>query len=286
VQSCTVVHIVLTQIISQWVTYLSAIYSDEATTVWRYITLDDNETLRTIKNRRAIRDYDTSKDVPDELVYKVIEAGGYAPSAENQQPWRIIIVRDKQLQEFIGQKAVDRTIELFGRATPREELERRLSYIESKASLERTIDILITGARFEYIKGKPETNGAPVLLVLAVDQTHIGNSQATLRGTGGVYGWSSPRHAVIAGSMMMQNMALAAASLGLGSCVSSVQLDHFDDVGAISEKLNIPFPHWVPILCLTLGYTLYERTLGPPRQTPGEIAFLNKWGEPFKGGRK
>ncbi len=243
--------------------------------------MDDNETIRTIKNRRAIRDYDTSNDVPDELIYKVIEAGGFAPSAENQQPWRVIVVRDKKIQKFIGQMAVDRTILLFGRATPREELERRLSYIKSKASLERTIDILISGARFEYIKGEPETDGAPVLLVLAVDQTHVGNSQATLRGTGGVYGWSSPRHAVIAGSMMLQNMALAAASLGIGSCVSSVQLDHFDDVGAISEKLEIPFPHWVPILCLTLGYAKNERTLGPPRQGPEEIAFLNKWGKPF-----
>ena len=248
--------------------------------------MDDNETLRTIKNRRAIRDYDTSRDVPDELVYKVIEAGGYAPSAENQQPWRIIVVRDKKLQEFIGQIAVNRTIELFGRATPRQEIERRLSYIQSKASLERTIDILISGERFEYIKGKPETNGAPVLLVLAVDQTHVGNSQPTLRGTGGVYGWSSPRHAIIAGAMMLQNMALAATSLGLGSCVSSVQLDHFDDVRAISEKLGIPHPHWVPILCLTLGYAKYERTLGPPRQPPEEIAFENKWSNPFKGGKQ
>ena len=252
-----------------------------------YHPLDENETIRTIKSRRAIRDYDTSKDVSDDLVYKVIEAGGFAPSAENQQPWRVIVVRDKKTQKFIGQMAVERTILLFGRATPREELERRLSYIKSKASLERTIDILISGARFEYIKGEAETDGAPVLLVLAVDQTHVGNSQPTLRGTGGVYGWSSPRHAVIAGSMMIENMALAAASLGLGSCVSSVQLDHFDDVGAVSERLGIPFPHWVPILCLTLGYAKNERTLGPPRQGPEEIAFLNKWGKPFaKEGKK
>ncbi|MFW9887443.1 MAG: nitroreductase family protein [Candidatus Thorarchaeota archaeon] len=244
--------------------------------------MDENETIEVIKNRRAIRDYVTSKDVSDEMIYRIIEAGGYAPSAENQQPWRIVVVRSKATQKFIGQIAVDRTIELFGRATPREELERRLSYIKSKVSRERTIDTLVSGERFEYIKGEPETNGAPVLLVLVIDQTHVGNSQATLRGTGGVYGWSSPRHAVIAGSMMMQNMALAAASLGIGSCVSSVQLDHFDDVGAISEKLGIPFPHWVPILCLTLGYPVSERTLGPPRQMPEEIAFLDKWGEPFK----
>lgn len=248
--------------------------------------MDDNETLKTIKTRRAIRDYDTQRDVSDELIYKIIEAGGYAPSAENQQPWRVIVVRDKKLQRFIGQIAVDRTIELFGRATPRGEIERRLSYIPSKVSLERTIDILITGQRFEYIKGEEETNGAPVLLVLAIDQTHVGNSQPTLRGTGGVYGWSGPRHAVIAGSMMLENMALAAAAIGVGSCISSVQLNHFDDIGAISEKLGIPFPHWVPILCLTLGYPKYERNRGPPRQPPEEIAFLNKWGTPFKGGKK
>ena len=244
--------------------------------------MKENETIKTIKERRAIRDYETSKDVSDELIHEIIEAGGYAPSAENQQPWRVIVVRDKKLQSFIGQIAVERTIELFGRATPREEIERRLSYIQAKPSLERTIDILVTGKRFEYIKGEPETNGAPVLLVLAVDQTHVGNSQPTLRGTGGVFGWSSPRHAVIAGSMMMQNMALAAASMGLGSCVSSVQLDHFDDVGAVSEKLGIPHPHWVPILCLTLGYPKFARTLGPPRQPPEEIAFSDKWGKPFR----
>jgi len=244
--------------------------------------LKENETIKTIKERRAIRDYETSKDVSDELIREIIEAGGYAPSAENQQPWRVIVIRDKKLQKFIGQIAVERTIELFGRATPREEIERRLSYIQAKPSLERTIDILVTGKRFEYIKGEPETNGAPVLLVLAVDQTHVGNSQPTLRGTGGVYGWSSPRHAVIAGSMMMQNMALAAASMGLGSCVSSVQLDHFDDVGAVSKKLGIPYPHWVPILCLTLGYPKFARTLGPPRQPPEEVAFSNKWGKPFR----
>jgi nitroreductase len=244
--------------------------------------LKENETIKTIKERRAIRDYETSKDVSDELIREIIEAGGYAPSAENQQPWRVIVIRDKKMQKFIGQIAVERTIELFGRATPREEIERRLSYIQAKPSLERTIDILVTGKRFEYIKGEPETNGAPVLLVLAVDQTHVGNSQPTLRGTGGVYGWSSPRHAVIAGSMMMQNMALAAASMGLGSCVSSVQLDHFDDVGAVSKKLGIPYPHWVPILCLTLGYPKFARTLGPPRQPPEEVAFSDKWGKPFR----
>ncbi|MBS3795910.1 MAG: nitroreductase family protein, partial [Candidatus Thorarchaeota archaeon] len=57
------------------------------------MTLEDNDTIKIIKGRRAIRDYDTEKGLPDEILYRIIEAGTYAPSAENQQPWRLIIVR-------------------------------------------------------------------------------------------------------------------------------------------------------------------------------------------------
>jgi nitroreductase len=234
--------------------------------------------LNLIKERHAIRDYKTDKPVSDGLLYQIIEAGGYAPSAENQQPWRIIIVRNQDKQRRIGELAVQRTIELFGRITPRQELERRLGYVRALPSRERTIDWLITGRRFEYIKGEPESDGAPVLLVLAIEATHVGNSQATLRGTGGVYGWSSQRHAVIAGSMFIQNCWLAATALGLGACVSSVQLDHHDDVREISYLLDIPHPHWVPILCLTIGYPKYPRIRGPPRQAPEEITYVDSWG--------
>ena len=66
--------------------------------------MEENETIKMIKSRRAIRDYDTSKEVSDELIHEIIEAGGYAPSAENQQPWRVIVVRDKKLQQFIGMR--------------------------------------------------------------------------------------------------------------------------------------------------------------------------------------
>jgi nitroreductase len=234
--------------------------------------------LNLIKGRHAIRDYDTNRPVSDTLLYKIIEAGGYAPSAENQQPWRLILVKDPAKQRRIGELAVERTIELFGRITPRQEIERRLNYVKALPSRERTIDWLITGRRFEYIKGEPETDGAPILLVLVVESTHVGNSQPTLRGTGGVYGWSSLRHSIIAGSMFLQNCWLAATALGLGACVSSVQLDHYDDVREISDLLGIPHPHWTPIMCLAIGYPKFPRIRGPPRQPPEEITYVDTWG--------
>lgn len=35
------------------------------------------------------------KEVPDEVVMEVLEAGRLAPSAHNDQPWQFIVIRDK-----------------------------------------------------------------------------------------------------------------------------------------------------------------------------------------------
>jgi nitroreductase len=42
----------------------------------------------------SIRSY-IKKEVPDEIVMEVLEAGRLAPSAHNDQPWDFILVRDK-----------------------------------------------------------------------------------------------------------------------------------------------------------------------------------------------
>ena len=48
----------------------------------------------TIKTRRSIRSF--KKDpVPDELIQQIIEAGAFAPSSHNTQPWEFIIIKDK-----------------------------------------------------------------------------------------------------------------------------------------------------------------------------------------------
>lgn len=53
-----------------------------------------NETLKVIKQRRSIRQYD-ARPVPDEMLEAILEAGLYAPSAMNQQKWHFTVVRNK-----------------------------------------------------------------------------------------------------------------------------------------------------------------------------------------------
>ncbi|MFW9959536.1 MAG: nitroreductase family protein [Candidatus Thorarchaeota archaeon] len=61
------------------------------------------ETLEAINTRRSIRKF-ILKEIPDEVVIKILQAGMCAPSAGNQRPWQFIIIKDR--------KMIDRIIEI------------------------------------------------------------------------------------------------------------------------------------------------------------------------------
>lgn len=53
------------------------------------------ETREAIKTRRSIRSYE-QKSISDTHLHLILEAGMYAPSAYNQQPWHFVVIKDKQ----------------------------------------------------------------------------------------------------------------------------------------------------------------------------------------------
>jgi nitroreductase len=57
--------------------------------------------LDLIKTRRSIRAF-TGKAVTDDLVNQVLEAGRFAPSGMNNQPWRFAVIRDKDLKDMLS----------------------------------------------------------------------------------------------------------------------------------------------------------------------------------------
>jgi len=54
-----------------------------------------------IKTRRSIRKF-TEEPVSDEIIDKIIEAGTWAPSGLNNQPWKFAVIRDKELKRNIA----------------------------------------------------------------------------------------------------------------------------------------------------------------------------------------
>ncbi len=55
--------------------------------------------------RSSVRRYDPDRPVSDEHLAAVLEAARLAPSAENAQPWRFVIVRDPVVRERLVEKA-------------------------------------------------------------------------------------------------------------------------------------------------------------------------------------
>jgi len=71
--------------------------------------------LEAIKKRQSVRSYQ-DKEIPEEILQQILEAGRLAPSAKNNQPWKFIIVKDNNLkkklisacknQGFVGEASV------------------------------------------------------------------------------------------------------------------------------------------------------------------------------------
>jgi len=61
-------------------------------------------TMSLLIGRRSIRRY-RSDPVPDELLQQVLEAGRWAPSASNRQPWSFIVIRDPAMRRAVAQHA-------------------------------------------------------------------------------------------------------------------------------------------------------------------------------------
>ncbi len=54
-----------------------------------------------INKRISIREYD-SKEIPEEALRRILEAGRIAPSAMNYQPWKFVVVRDQQIRKALS----------------------------------------------------------------------------------------------------------------------------------------------------------------------------------------
>jgi nitroreductase len=66
------------------------------------------DVLEAIKTRRSIRKY-KREPIPDEDLQTLMEAARLAPSADNRQPWRFVIVQDSDRKKALAEAASNQT---------------------------------------------------------------------------------------------------------------------------------------------------------------------------------
>ncbi|MDR3594482.1 nitroreductase family protein [Clostridium sp.] len=69
-----------------------------------------NEILKVIKRRRSIRSY-LPTQLKQEDLELIIEAGVYAPSGHNDQPWHFTVIQNKGVIQYISDKAKELMLE-------------------------------------------------------------------------------------------------------------------------------------------------------------------------------
>jgi nitroreductase len=72
-----------------------------------------NAVLDNIYQRRSVRNY-SDQEVPDEIIREIIRAGTYAPTAVNKQPWRFVVVKNRQLIEKYDERAKKAFLAAYG----------------------------------------------------------------------------------------------------------------------------------------------------------------------------
>ncbi len=142
-----------------------------------------NQVIDNIKERRSIRRY-KNKEIPKRLIKEIIEAGRYAPSAHNSQPWRFIVITNKKKIKELSNYVKS----WFKR---RERIGHIIGFFNKKIKdeLEATKKRLVEQDLFFY--------DAPLLILICAKPN---------------------RFTVQNCSSAAQNMMLAARSLGIGSC--------------------------------------------------------------------
>lgn len=73
------------------------------------MTESQQAVLDAIRNRRSVRQY-LDEPITDEQAQTILEAGRWAPSGLNNQPWRFVLVRDSAVKAEVAEQTRYREI--------------------------------------------------------------------------------------------------------------------------------------------------------------------------------
>lgn len=178
-----------------------------------------------IRGRRSIRHYQ-DRNVPPDLVWRILEAAHWAPSAHNRQPWRFVVVERGPLRHSLARAMADRW---------REDLLRD-GWPEVKA---------ISRAERSYQR----LTRAPVLILLALSMKDMDRYPDPAR--------QAAEHtmAIQSTALAGQNLLLAAHHYNLGACWLCAPLFVPE---LVRTTLSLP-PDWEPQALITVGYPAEEK---------------------------
>lgn len=217
------------------------------------------ELLKGIETRKSCRAF-KSDPVARETIEAILKAAGRSPSYTNTQPWEVAVISGKKkddLQKLLYKLVTSRAVPNPDLPAPKSwpaELEKRVKEHTERRFKVLGVDPADEQRKREFGLKNFEFYGAPCVLLLFMDST--------------LSSWS-----LIDIGLFAQDIALAANSFGLGSCLQA-SLALYPD--AVRDFLGIPKTKML-VLGISLGYPEPDAPANRYRSTRISLGDFAQW---------
>jgi nitroreductase len=153
-----------------------------------------------VVKRRSIRKF-KEDPVPEDALKMILEAGRWAPSASNSQPWRFVVLTDSEIKQRIARICTESSKKAWSEFSPE-----RARYLAQR------------GGSWD----KSSMGRVPVLIVVCYQVPEEIREELVLGSA-----WAA-----------IENMLLAATAEGLGSCIYTCY--DREEESKLKEALRVP----------------------------------------------
>ncbi|HOG48798.1 MAG TPA: nitroreductase family protein [Anaerolineae bacterium] len=209
-------------------------------------------TMKVILDRRSIREF-TDEPVSEEDLQAILEAARQAPSGENAQPWRFVIIKDPDMRQAIATIAGGGSGRRFTAEFVTKKMQARFSSLQDEAKKKAAFEKLTSGQVSAFV------GDAPIIIMVC------GKKDV----------WDMPYDT----SAAIENMLLMITALGLGACWVIAPCIDVRDEERMQQLLGVPAGYKV-VSAISLGYP--TRPHRPrPRIPLHELVYSEQWGAPY-----
>ena len=209
-------------------------------------------TLKVIQDRRSIREF-TPDPVSDQDLDMILESARQAPSGENAQPWRFIIVKEPETRRQLGALAGGGSGRRFTAEFVTKKMQERFSSLQDEEKKKAAFEKLTSGQVSAFLAD------APVNIVVC------GKKDV----------WDMPYDT----SAAIENMLLMITGLGLGACWVIAPCIDIRDEERVKDLLGMP-AGFKAVSILSVGHP--TRPHRPrPRLPVKDLVFRETWGNAY-----
>ena len=211
-----------------------------------------------IFERRSVRKF-TDELVSEEDLKYIIEAGRWAPSGENSQGWRFLIIKDRESIEKLGEISGNGSARRFTGEFATKRMQERFSGLQDDEKRQAVFQKLVTGNVSRFVATAP-------VVICVVGKKDVWDVQ-------------------LDNAACIENMLIMVSALGLGATWVIAPCTDIRDEQLVNNLLGIP-KDYKAISIIPIGHM--ERLPRPrPRLELKDITYLNQFGEPyFKSGEE